>query len=298
LICQKITYFVAVNCFYLLYFWLMTISVPDTTAGLVAAVRDDSLFSVPLKRSVRLDVLLPPNYNPQNSTRYPTLYLNDGQDLPRLKMRAVLDSLYRKNAIRPFVLVAIHAADRIQEYGTASRPDYMKRGSRAAAYTDFMLTELVPHIQKQYHVSREPQQTVLAGFSLGGLSAMDIVWSHPRQFGRVGVFSGSFWWRKKAFEKGYDDDRDRIMQLLVREGKHKPGLKFWLQTGTLDETDDRNNNGVIDAIDDTLDLIRELEAKGYRNNTDIRYVEVKGGHHDQETWSAIMPDFLMWAFGK
>ena len=272
--------------------------VSDHRAGPVTTVRDDSLFSVPLKRSVRLDVLLPPGYTPISPRIYPVLYLNDGQDLPRLRMQAVLDSLYQKNAIMPFVLVAIHAADRIQEYGTAARADYMKRGSKAAAYTDFMLTELIPHIRQRYPVSHNPQQTALAGFSLGGLSAMDIVWNHPRQFGWVGVFSGSFWWRKKAFEKGYDDDKDRIMHGLIKDSNHKPGLKFWLQTGTLDETDDRNNNGVIDSIDDTLDLIHELEAKGYRSTVDIRYVEVKGGHHNPETWSAIMPDFLTWAFGK
>ena len=74
--------------------------------------------------------------------------------------------------------------------------------------------------------------------------------------------------------------------------------QFWLQTGTEDEKDDRNNNGVIDSIEDTLDLIAELEKKGFRWGRDIRYVEVKGGHHNQATWSAIMPDFLIWAFGK
>jgi enterochelin esterase-like enzyme len=55
---------------------------------------------------------------------------------------------------------------------------------------------------------------------------------------------------------------------------------------------------VIDSIEDTLDLIAELEKKGFRWGRDIRYVEVKGGHHDQATWSAIMPDFLIWAFGQ
>ena len=33
------------------------------------------------------------------------------------------------------------------------------------------------------------------GFSLGGLSALDIVWNHPTEFTKVGVFSGSLWWR-------------------------------------------------------------------------------------------------------
>jgi enterochelin esterase-like enzyme len=74
--------------------------------------------------------------------------------------------------------------------------------------------------------------------------------------------------------------------------------QFWLQTGTEDEKDDRNHNGIIDSIEDTLDLIAELERKGFRWGRDIRYVEVKGGHHDQATWSAIMPDFLTWAFSN
>lgn len=261
----------------------------------VTVRRDDSLYSVPLKRSVRLDVILPPDYHTSNKT-YPVLYLNDGQDLPSLRMTDGLDSLYRQRAIRPFVLVGIHAGDRIQEYGTAARADYLRRGSKAGLYTDFVLTELLPYVKKHYRVSADPAQSIFAGFSLGGLSAFDIVFHHPERFSKVGVFSGSFWWRSRKFDRTYSDDRDRIMHNLVRKGTYKPNLTFWFETGTDDETSDRNNNGIIDAIEDTTDLIDELVKKGYRREEDIRYVEVKGGEHNQETWSAIMPDFLTWAF--
>jgi len=272
---------------------------PALSNPTVAVVRDDSLYSVPLSRSVRLDIILPPGYQ-QRTTHYPVLYLNDGQDLPRLRMQEVLDSLYAEQAIHPFVLVAVHTnADRIQEYGTAAQADYMKRGSKANLYADFVLTELLPYIQKHYRVASGPANTVFAGFSLGGLSAFDIAFHHPERFGKAGVFSGSFWWRSKKFNNAYDDETDRIMHSLVRKGTHNANQKFWFQTGTLDETSDRNNNGVIDSIDDTLDLIKELEKKGYsRDNNVIRYVEVNGGHHNQETWSVVMPDFLTWAFGK
>ncbi|GAB4013107.1 alpha/beta hydrolase-fold protein [Spirosoma migulaei] len=262
---------------------------------------DDSLYSVPLNRIVHLDILLPPGYHASTKT-YPILYLNDGQDLGRLKMTAILDSLYQKRAIQPFVLVAIHAGDRIQEYGTAAQADYMNRGSKAGLYTDFVLTELIPYIKKQYAVSTNPAQAVFAGFSLGGLSAFDIVFHHPDRFSRAGVFSGSFWWRSKSTADGYRDETDRIMHDLVRKGNFHKQLKFWFETGTEDETSDRNNNGIIDSIDDTIDLIDELVKKGYPYNandsrsSDIRYVEINGGKHNQETWSAIMPDFLTWAF--
>ncbi|MVM32698.1 esterase family protein [Spirosoma sp. HMF4905] len=272
----------------------------------VTVRHDDSLYSVPLKRIVHLDIVLPPGYQASSRTHLqehlPILYLNDGQDLARLKMTSVLDSLYQKRVIQPFVLIAIHAGDRIQEYGTAAQADYMNRGSKAGLYTDFILTELLPYLKKQYHISATPAQSVVAGFSLGGLSAFDIVFHHPEQFSKAGIFSGSFWWRSKSTEDGYRDETDRIMHDLVRKGKYNKHLKFWFETGTEDETSDRNNNGIIDSIDDTTDLIDELVKKGYHrdpngaHSSDIRYVEINGGKHNQETWSAIMPDFLTWAF--
>ena len=257
--------------------------------------RDDSLYSVPLKRTVHLDIVLPAGYEASGIT-YPILYLNDGQDLPRLRMTTVLESLYQKKSIQPFVLVAIHAGDRIQEYGTAAQADYMNRGSKADLYTDFVLTELLPYIKNHYRVSTDPAKSVFAGFSLGGLSAFDLVFHHPERFSRAGVFSGSFWWRSKSTEEGYRDETDRIMHDQIRKGDYSPTLKFWFETGTDDETSDRNNNGIIDSIDDTVDLIDELVRKGYNRERDIRYVEIVGGQHNQKTWSKIMPDFLTWAF--
>lgn len=288
----------------LTYTWLMADSLVASihpTVTTVTVRRDDSLYSVPLRRAVHLDVVLPPDYQTSERT-YPVLYLNDGQDLPCLRMTAVLDSLYQKKAVQPFVLVAIHAGDRIQEYGVAAQADYMNRGSKAGLYTDFVLTELLPYIKKHYRVSTDPAQSVFAGFSLGGLSAFDMVFHHPERFSRAGVFSGSFWWRSKSTEAGYRDETDRIMHDRVRKGRYSPNLKFWFETGTEDETSDRNNNGIIDAIDDTTDLIEELVRKGYQRDGngqrhDIRYVEIVGGQHNPKTWSKIMPDFLTWAFG-
>jgi enterochelin esterase-like enzyme len=261
----------------------------------VAVRRDESLFSIELGRVVRLDVVLPPGFSPMAAQPYPVLYLNDGQDLQRLQLPATLNYLYRRGAVRPFVLVAVHAADRLQEYGTAARPDYLGRGSRAGRYTRFVLHELLPYVQAHYHATANPAEAVIAGMSLGGLTAFDLAWHHPEAFQRAGSFSGSFWWRGRGLNDGYTD-ADRIMHSLVRVRAPQPGQQYWLQTGTDDETSDRNNNGIIDAIEDTLDLMAVLERQGLPQAA-VRYVEVPGGHHHQDTWGAIMPDFLRWAFG-
>lgn len=260
---------------------------------------DTSLISSYLNRKIVIDFILPPAYELQPQAFYPVLLMNDGQDLKQLKMTEVLQKLYQQNAIKPLIVVAIHCGDRMQEYGTATQADYKRRGTKAADYTQFVLEELLPYVQKKYRILAGPANTFLCGFSLGGLSAFDITWHNPNLFGKVGVFSGSFWWRQKAYENHYDDHTDRIMQQIVRQTPltaHHKSLKFWLQTGTEDEKDDRNHNGIIDSIEDTLDLIVELEKKGYRWNKDLRYVEVKGGQHNPHTWSEAMPDFLRWLF--
>lgn len=209
-------------------------------------------------------------------------------------MSGIIAELLAKDEIQPFILVGIHAnEERVQEYGTASQPDYANRGSKAGLTTAFVLDELLPYLFQQYSVDRE--NFSYAGFSLGGLMALDIVWSHPDIFTKAAVFSGALWWRKKALDQGYSDC-DRIMHAQIKEGTYEPGLKFWFQTGGLDETDDRDGDGVIDSIQDTLECISELEQKGYKWGTDIGYLEIPDGYHDVPTWGRAMPVFLKWAF--
>ena len=84
------------------------------------------------------------------------------------------------------------------------------------------------------------------------------------------------------------------MHNKVRTKKVQKKQKFFFQTGKLDELSDRNNNGIIDSIDDTIDLISELENIGYQGGTHISYLELEDGKHDVETWSRVMPEFLKW----
>ncbi|GAC1374009.1 MAG: hypothetical protein NVSMB30_16480 [Hymenobacter sp.] len=274
---------------------------PDTLCSSASSATTrlcrEVLPSRSLGRDVELSFLLPP-VDAGGGAPYPVLYLNDGQDLERLSLPATLNALYARRAVKPFVLVGIHANEqRVQEYGTAAHADFNGRGSRAGAYAQFVLHELLPFAQAHYHASPSPAEAVLAGFSLGGLTAFDLVWHHPDAFARAGVFSGSFWWRHRAVGAGYTP-ADRIMHGLVRAGRPHPSHRFWLQTGTLDERSDRNENGVIDSIEDCLDLVEELVNSGLNVPSAVRYVQVEGGHHHPDTWGRVMPDFLVWAFGQ
>lgn len=247
-----------------------------------------------LGRRVKLDLWLPSAASAWTQP-LPVVWLNDGQDIPKLKLDTLLQEFWGKRKLKPFVLVGICAGDRLAEYGTAGIPDYKGRGVKAGDYARFVITELLPFIRQRFPVSAAAADNVFAGFSLGAISALDIVWNYPQYFHRAAAFSGSFWWRKKGLREGYTDS-DRIMHQRIRVGRFKPGLKFWFEVGTADEIADRNHNGVIDSIDDTLDLITELIIKGYHLEEDIVYREIEGGKHDFKTWAEVFPDFLQWAF--
>lgn len=255
------------------------------------------LNSVPLGREVRVDFYLPVPIT--TGAGLDLLLINDGQDLITMGFEKILASVMERHHLKPLICVGIHCGeDRKNEYGMLAASDYLGRGSRAIPYRDFILTELLPFIHRHFNVSHFDSKS-FAGFSLGGLNAMDLVWNYPQIFERAGVFSGSLWWRSKdKNEKDYNESVHRIMHHQVRSGQHLAGLKFYFQCGELDEKEDRNHNGVIDSIDDTIDLMRELQSKGYREGRDMKYVQLRDGKHDVPTWAKAWPEFLIWGWAN
>ena len=253
------------------------------------------LFSAYLKRDVTIDIYLPAGI--LNHYEVSLLLINDGQDLPVMNFENILEA--HAEIITPLLCVGIHCSkDRKNEYGTANVLDYKGRGTKAKAYQQFILSELLPFIRNTYLISSFKEKT-FCGFSLGALSALDTVWNHPEEFSKVGLFSASLWWRTVSQDDElFDENIHRIMHMKIRKGSYHPWLKFFFETGTKDETADRNGNGIIDSIDDTIGLIEELILKGYNRERDIKYLELKEGRHDVATWGKAFPEFLKWGWKK
>jgi esterase/lipase superfamily enzyme len=268
-----------------------------------------SIRSAVLGHSVPVDLYWPPDrgmapIGKEKIGELSLLLINDGQDLRKLGLAEMLEGLYLRGELAPLLCVGIYAGpQRKMEYGTAGISDCRGRGALAMNYSRFVVEELLPWLNTYAGISRFAGRgfagRAFAGFSLGALSAMDIVWNHPLEFSKVGLFSGAFWWRTKdKDDPAYRDETDRIIHSRVRGGRYHPGLKFFFECGTEDETEDRNKNGIIDSIDDTRDLIAELVAKGYDPEKDIHYLEIEKGRHDVGTWARAMPEFLKWGWGK
>jgi pimeloyl-ACP methyl ester carboxylesterase len=269
-------------------------------------------------------VFLPPGYD-SGDQRYPVLYLNDGQDSDAVGLAATLARLADDGTIRAPIVIAIDMPkDRMGAYGLSDRraavsqvaqTRYGPVGSQAQAYSQWVAMTLVPVVDARYRTRATAEARTMLGWSLGALNAFNLGWQYPELFGRVGAFSPSFW---LSAERADADavQRTRLAQRMVDTGPRRDGARFFFAVGTDEEHDDRDGDGVNDAIDDTRDLVEgwrvghKLRAKGLRqlgyridagykagpSRTDVALFTLDGGQHHQASWARMLPVFLAWAY--
>src|SRR3954470_7872516 len=168
----------------------------------------------------RRDVLiyLPPGYRRFSRTRYPVLYLQDGQNVfdaatsfagTEWSVDETAQRLIGEKAIEPLIIVAIAntGEDRIHEYaptpGVIDENAKRKKRSKgwARRYGSFLIEELKPYIDKQYRTKPEGEFTGLGGSSLGGLLTLSLGLWFPNVFTRLIAMSPSVWWDNEAIVK-------------------------------------------------------------------------------------------------
>ena len=279
--------------------------------------------------TIKVAVYLPPGYDDtlSASIHYPVLYANDGQDMAAVGLQETLNRLYAEHAIQPVIVIAIDMlTDRASGYGLSDRQ--AKRslvgdsrigpiGRRAYEYSDWVATQLVPYVDAHYRTQRSVRGRTMLGWSLGGLNAFNLGWQYPDVFGRVAAFSPSFWLAGDR-SSAQAIESSRLAQAMVNDSTQHRDLRFWFSVGAREETDDRNGNGIIDAVEDVQDLVagcrapdgshlRGLRDLGYAVDMDyarhpsrgagVAFYLLPDGEHNQATWKRVLPVFLKWAYG-
>jgi len=61
-------------------------------------------------------------------------------------------------------------------------------------YSNFLLTEILPYIKKEYHlnITDNPEGRAICGMSSGAICAWTVAWERPDQFRKVISHVGSF----------------------------------------------------------------------------------------------------------
>ncbi len=224
-------------------------------------------------------VWLPPNYDTTGSTKYPVLYMHDGQNIfdpatsafgIEWRVDETCDSLIKSGAIQPLIVVGI--------YNTSDRSLEYVPGKSGTAYMNFVAKQLKPFIDSAYHTAPDAAHTLTAGSSLGGLISFMLAWQYP------GVFSKAI-----CMSPAFKVNRiDYVKDVTFYKGKKKP-VAFYIDNGGVG-LDSQLQPGVNA-------MLAALRRKGYVQDADVKYVPDIRAKHSEASWAKRFPEAITWTMG-
>ena len=137
-------------------------------------------------------VYTPPGYDAHRAQPYPVLYLLHGlgDDAERWLIGGgaannILDNLIAQGKAVPMIVVTPLG------YGTSTGPAGGRTPENITGYTKILLEEVMPMVDKGYHVSRNREQRAIAGLSMGGAESLYVGLNHLDKFAWIGAFSSA-----------------------------------------------------------------------------------------------------------
>ncbi|HEV8292204.1 MAG TPA: alpha/beta hydrolase-fold protein, partial [Tepidisphaeraceae bacterium] len=160
-----------------------------------------------LESQRRMHVYTPNGYDSSPGTRYPVLYLLHGggdedsgwSTIGRAGF--ILDNLIAEGKARPMIVVMPNgslprpanpaALPAAAGAGGAplTREQSVAREAFADRFTNELMKEIIPTVEKNFRVVAEPQSRALAGLSMGGGQTLRVASQYPEQFGYFAVWS-------------------------------------------------------------------------------------------------------------
>lgn len=245
-----------------------------------------------LRRDRTVRVLLPSGYA-GGERRFPVLYMHDGQNLFRDEDASygtswgVADHLARHGP--DLIVVGIDSprdARRVDELapwpnreaaGALHAEVRAGIGGEGGTYVDWIVHELKPTIDRRYRTC--PDDSAMAGSSLGGLVTLYAACRHPALFRRIAAVSNAFWFNQTEIEE------------LVRRSDLSPLERVYLDVGT-DETSG-DAFGPETYVTSNQAVVRLLEGRVPR----LRFDVVEGARHDEGAWRSRFGSILEFLYG-
>jgi enterochelin esterase-like enzyme len=247
------------------------------------------------RRAIR--IYLPPGYE-QADREYPVLYMFDGQNLFDRTTTAfgmewgideTIEGLVDAGRLPGVVVVGIDSpVGPFRRYAEYTAWDWMLGGepvvAEGAVTADFLVEQVIPHVQATYRVAGDRARVGLAGSSMGGYMTLFTGVRHPEVFGRLLAFSPIVLDEPMA---GHE-----LRDVIVHRG-FDPATWVYLDMGDAEELT------YIDHPDRVVENLAETTAAVARSvRPPARLVsrEIPGARHDELAWGARFGDVLLWAF--
>ena len=244
------------------YKW--TIERDTTNKGSLEA---HDLYFKGLKDKRKIYVYKPYNYSPDNV--YKLLVLTDGDIyLDVLSAKNVFDNLIEEGAIQPIIIILIDGGENRNEELTCDE-----------TFADCLALEMMNWIRTNFNVSDRAEDTIIGGFSLGGLFSAFMGLKYPNIFGNVFSQSGSFFWRP--------NEEEEINWILkkYKEAEKFPA-KFFLNVGVLENMDYPPYSSMRDVNKEMRDILAQ------KDGCIVKYEEFNSGH-DYLSWGETLSNALI-----
>lgn len=217
----------------------------------------DEVHSNILNENRVVNVVLPPDYNPNDTIKYPVVYILDGgveEDFVHLAGLVRFNSQPWIARFPNSIIVGIETINRRKDMTFAVdnldfvekagfKKDMFPEYGRAEAYTVFLESELIPYVEKNYKANST--RTVI-GESLAGLYSTYVLEYHPYLFTNYIIISPSLWWGdEKLLDKTHTCLIEKIKQPLnvyVGVPKKEEDVKMYEYGEQLYKTLQKNKN--------------------------------------------------------
>jgi enterochelin esterase-like enzyme len=139
-------------------------------------------------------IYMPPGYSKEK--KYPVLYLLHGiggdekEWLNGGQPQVILDNLYAGNKIEPMIVVLPNGRAMKDDRATGNIMASDKVEAFAAFEKD-LLKDLIPYIEKNYPVIKDPDHRAIAGLSMGGGQSLNFGLGNLDKFAWIGGFSSA-----------------------------------------------------------------------------------------------------------
>jgi enterochelin esterase-like enzyme len=255
----------------------------DAWGNRMAAPFAEISIAAPYARHVW--VYIPAGYVP--GTPVPFIVVQDGHSY-KDRMIPVLDNLIAAHRIPSQVAVFVDSgggdaqgSERGLEYDTLS-----------GRYSDFIETEVLPRIAKDYGVAftKDPDGRAAMGGSSGAACAWTMAWYHPERYHRVLSYSGTFVNQASPEDQATPRGAWEYHAKLIPHSKRKP-IRIWMEVGEKDLHFDDPEQSWHNWPLANQRMAKVLKAKGYRT----QYVFAKDAKHvDGRVIAQTLPEALEW----
>ena len=184
-------------------------------------------------------VYTPPDYNSGSKKKYPVLYLLHGYSDDASGWTAVgranviLDNLIAQQKAKPMIVVMTlgYGAPEMLTRGFGAFSHEELRQRNLQKYRESLLTEVMPQVDKAYHVAKDRNSRAIAGLSMGGSESLFVGLTTAERFGWIGAFSTG----------GLGEDLDHQFAEMKPQDVSRLNL-LWIACGTDDHLIEANRH--------------------------------------------------------